>query len=280
MHVCSILLGSGFWSDYWARHAEGFAASAARVAVIIAGYIVLRFALLKSLRRLADSLLKKVGEDLQEARQARLRALRSALGSVTTFVLGVIAIIMLLQTLGINIVPLITTASVAGLAIGFGAQKLVRDFIAGLFVLVEDQYGVGDYVTIGAVSGLVEELGMRTTRIRDKSGRLWTLSNGDVAQVCNHSRGGFRMAHDVAVPSGADLEKACALLEEVGRQMAARLPDMVRSPFVCDGLASVTGSAMTLRLRGEVLPWYQDEVKEELNKRIRAAFSGEGIPLA
>lgn len=280
MNTRFILIGSGFWPAYWARHAEAFAAGAFRAAIIIAAYVVLRFALLKSLNRLTNSLLRKVGEDITEARQARLRALRTALGSLVTFVLGLVAAIMLLHTVGLNIVPLITTASVAGLAVGFGAQKLVRDFIAGLFILIEDQYGVGDYVTIGAVSGLVEELGMRTTRVRDKSGRLWTIANGDVVQVCNHSRGGFRMAHDVAVPASVNLEEACELLEEVGSKLAEDLPQMVRSPFVCEGLAALTGSTATIRLKAEVSPWYQDEVKEELNKRIRAAFVSKEMPLA
>jgi len=94
---------------------------------------------------------------------------------------------MILQAAGVNIVPLITTASVAGLAVGIGAQKLVRDWISGIFILIEDQYGVGDKVTVNAVTGLVEELGMRTTRIRDENGNLYIISNGDISQVCNHS---------------------------------------------------------------------------------------------
>lgn len=183
------MIAGEFWRDYWTRHGERIVAAGARVAAIVLAYVIVRFVILKLLNRLTRTLLHKVGEELTEARQARLNALQSALRSTSAFVLGLVATIMVLQAVGLNIVPLITTASVAGLAVGFGAQKLVRDVIAGLFILIEDQYGVGDLVTIGAVTGVVEELGMRITRLRDESGKLWILANGDIAQVCNHSRG-------------------------------------------------------------------------------------------
>jgi small-conductance mechanosensitive channel len=270
----------GFWSEFWVRNGEKTVAATARIAVIAAAYFILRLVVLRLLNRLTQSLLLKVGDDATQARQARLKALRSALRSGCAFVLGLIAAIMVLQAAGINIVPLLTTASVAGLAVGFGAQKLVRDVIAGLFILVEDQYGVGDFVTIGAATGKVEELGMRVTRLRDKSGKLWGISNGDIALVCNHSRGEFVLSHDVLVPVSEDLDKARLVLDEVGRGIASDLPEMVKSPFACNGLASVSGATTAIRLNGVVSPWYQDEVKGELNARIREAFAKSDIHLA
>jgi small conductance mechanosensitive channel len=278
MWLCPAVIG--FWSAFWAHNGEKAVTAAIRIAAIFLAYLILRFIVFRLLNRVSKSLISRVGADVTEGRQARLRSLRSALGSCCAFVLGLVTAIMILQAAGINIVPLITTASVAGLAVGFGAQKLVRDVIAGLFILIEDQYGVGDFVSIGGATGVVDELGMRVTRIRDKSGKLWVLSNGDIAQVCNHSRGDYAMSHDVSVPASSDLTKARAALNEIGCQIAEEMPQMVKSPFTCDGLGSVTPMAAAIRMRGVVDPWYQSEVTEGLNRRIHEAFSKNGIPLA
>ncbi len=183
----SILSGE-YWVGLWSRHADHAIAAATRIIVILVAFFVIRLLVRKVLKRFGHSLLARVSEELLQGREVRVRSLQAVLGSAVSFVLGFVAAIMILQALGINIVPLITTASVAGLAIGFGAQKLVRDWISGVFILIEDQYGIGDRVTIGAVTGSVEELGMRTTRIRGENGSLYIISNGDIAQVCNHSR--------------------------------------------------------------------------------------------
>ncbi len=177
-----------YWSEVLIRHLEGAVSAATRIIVIIVAYFLVRFILLRILARFAQSMLAKVAKDRLVAREARIKSLQTLLGSTISFVLGFVAVVMILQAAGINIVPVLTTASVAGIAVGFGAQKLVRDWIAGLFILIEDQYGVGDVVTIGAVTGTVEELGMRTTRIRGEDGSLYIIPNGDISQVCNRSR--------------------------------------------------------------------------------------------
>ncbi len=182
------ILSREYWVELWSRHTEHVIGAATRIVVILVAYFVVRFVVLKVLRRFGQSLLARVSGELVQAREARIRSLQTALGSGVSFVLGFVAAIMVLQAAGINVVPLLTTAGVAGVAIGFGSQKLVRDWISGMFILIEDQFGVGDRVTIGAVTGLVEELGMRTTRIRGENGSLYIVSNGDIAQVCNHSR--------------------------------------------------------------------------------------------
>jgi moderate conductance mechanosensitive channel len=176
------------WAHFWNTHAETAMLAAAKIAVIVVAYVILRFVLGRAIRTVLGSGLARLSGDILQARKARVRALQSLLSSAIGFVLGFVAIIMILQAAGLDIVPLITTASVAGLAIGFGAQKLVRDVISGFFILVEDQYGVGDTVTIGAVTGVVEGIEMRITKIRDETGKLYILSNGDISLVCNHSR--------------------------------------------------------------------------------------------
>ncbi|MGQ9456307.1 MAG: mechanosensitive ion channel family protein [Armatimonadota bacterium] len=179
---------SEYWAGVWARHIESVLSAAARMIVILVAYFVVRFILLRIMGSFTRSMLAKVSKDRLAAREARIRSLHTLFSSTISFVLGFITLIMVLQAAGINVVPLLTTASVAGIAVGFGAQKLVRDWIAGIFILIEDQYGVGDIVTIGSVTGVVEELGMRTTRIRGEDGSLYIIPNGDIVQVCNRSR--------------------------------------------------------------------------------------------
>lgn len=251
----------------------------ARILVIVAGYLILRFVLIKLIGGVLNKSLTKLSGDILHARKARLAALRSMLGSAVSFILAFLAAIMVLQAAGINIVPLLTTASIAGLAIGFGAQKLVRDVISGFFILIEDQYGIGDQVTIGLVTGKVEELQIRTTRIRDAAGKLYVLSNGDITQVCNHSRGDLILTVDYPVASAADIEKAREVLSEVGKSMAAQFPDEIKKPFVCDGVAQITPTSSVIRLKGTVTPDAHEKILFALNSWVREALRQSDISL-
>jgi moderate conductance mechanosensitive channel len=180
------MLNADFWAKLVQEYGVRAAQSAARIVVILIMYQLVRM----MLRRMIDGLVRpstveKAGAEVNEP---RVLALRSVLKSVITFVLGFVAVIMVLQSVGINIVPLLTTASVAGLAVGFGAQKLVKDVICGFFMLMEDQLGLGDTVTVNTVKGTVEEVAMRITRIRAEDGALHTFANGDITSLSNHSR--------------------------------------------------------------------------------------------
>lgn len=261
---------------FWDNHYEAIA----KIAVIIVGYLIARFLLSRIARGVLNSGLARLSGSILQARKARLKALQSVLMSAVSFVLGFVAVIMILQAAGINPVPLLTTASVAGLAIGFGAQKLVRDVISGFFILMEDQYGVGDYVTIGAVTGVVDCLEMRTTRIRDAGGKLYILSNGDISQVCNHSRGKLLMSVDYALAPTSDLDKACSVLTEAGESMAKDFPKEVKEDFKCEGLVQLTAASMVVRLTGVVSPAAQDMLRIQLNGRVREALAANNISLA
>ncbi len=273
-------IGITFFAIAWQQYAERAGEAAIKIAVILAGYLVVRFVIFRLVDRLFAPSLARAAELAVRARSARIKALQTVLKSAAGFTLGLVAAIMVLQAAGINITPLIMSASVAGLAVGFGAQKLVRDVIAGFFILMEDQYGVGDYVTISGVAGVVEELGMRTTRIRDAGGRLYIFANGDIAQVCNLSRGKLRISMDIAVSASTDLDKVINVLNEVGESIARDRPQEVLEPFQCEGLAQVTGATTTLRLAGSVVPVYQEVVRMEMNARIREAFIRNEIQFA
>lgn len=266
--------------EFWRNHNDSALMAMAKIVVIIVAYFIVRFLLSRVAKGVVSSGIAKLSGDLLQARKARLKALHSVLMSTVSFVLGFVAAIMILQAAGINPIPLLTTASVAGLAIGFGAQKLVRDVISGFFILMEDQYGVGDFVTIGAVTGVVDNLEMRTTRIRDASGKLYVFSNGDISQVCNHSRGMLTMSVDYALAPSSDPDKVCTVLDEVGRSMAEDFPNEVKEAFKCEGLMQLTAASMVMRLTGTVAPAAQDMVKIRLNGRVREALGKNGIALA
>ncbi len=265
-----------FLRTLWATYSAAIVLSLLKIAAIVGAYIIMnRFVLQLASRLLRAPLMNAMGD----MRGARVRALHSMIKSAVSFVLGFIAIIMALQVCGFNIVPLLTTASVAGLAIGFGAQKLVKDVISGFFILVEDQYGVGDYVTIGAASGVVEELGMRTTRLKDNSGKLFIISNGDINQVYNHSRGNISIWTDVPLSVEADLDKAKIALNALGQAIAEEMPEKVKMPFKCEGLSAIGCEKITIRFAGGVVALYQDEVLLTLNERICDELAKNNIEL-
>lgn len=266
-----------FWQDWWSDHRTAFVTSAIKIAVIALAYVVLRRLVFHLLRRVVRL---TVRNGVGNMREARIRALHTVLLSAAGFVLAFVAVIMMLQAAGLNIVPLLTTASVAGLAIGFGAQKLVKDVISGFFILVEDQYGVGDYVTIGPATGTVEDLGMRTTRIRDSAGKLFMIANGDINQVFNHSRGPLWAWMDVCVPSSSDLGRVKEILTAIGIAAAEEMTDKIRTPFKPDGLAQIGGDKVSVRFTGGVVASTQDEVLLALNERIRTEFEANGMKLA
>ncbi|MDI6828616.1 MAG: mechanosensitive ion channel [Armatimonadota bacterium] len=206
---------------------------------------------------------------------ARAKTLGTLIKSVISYVLIFIAGVMILEVFKVNIAPVLTTAGVAGLAIGFGAQRLVRDVISGFFIVLENQYAVGDYVTIGTVSGTVEELGMRVTKIRDDVGKLVFISNGDVTLVTNHSRGTLQASMDVSVASNSDLEMVRALIEELGKKVADEIEGIISPPRV-DGITAVDATKVVIRITGVVEPGRQEAMQTALRKHIlEKAIAGE-----
>lgn len=268
------------WASLWEVYGAKMITAATKVLVIIVAYFIIRFIAIKIINRIVESMFARVGGEILRARQARILALQSVVTSVVGFVLGFIAIIMVLQAVGFNVVPLLTTASVAGLAIGFGAQKLVKDVINGFFILAEDHYGVGDYVTIGTVTGVIEEVGMRTTRIRDGAGKLCIMANGDINQVCNHSRGVLYASFDINLASDSDMDKAAVIINQVGEKLTADMPSKVAEAFNYGGVSQITGACTTVRVQGAVSAQYQDEVMMEMRERLLKRFAEEEMKLA
>jgi small conductance mechanosensitive channel len=211
------------------------------------------------------------------SRAARVLTLEAITQSVIRYALIFIAGVRLMQIVGFNPAPVLATAGVAGLAVGFGAQRLIRDVITGFFILLEDQFSVGDYVTIGAVTGVVEEIGMRVTRIRDDNGRLSVIANGDIAQVTNYSRGPYRVPVDFAVAPDVDP----ATLQEAAQSVAARLAkDTTAADSISiKGPIGIDATKATYRIEMAVPPTDRVSGEAALRRALRDELVARGITM-
>ncbi len=216
---------------------------------------------------------------VDERRKQRVRALGSILRSVASITIFSIASVVILGDLGINLAPLLASAGVVGIAIGFGAQSMVRDYLAGIFMLVEDQYGVGDVITIGDATGTVENVTLRVTRMRDVSGIVWHIRNGAIEQVGNESQGWARAVIDFPVPYEVDLAEIRSLLADTAGEL---WDDPVWRVVLLDppevwGAQEISSDGVTMRIVAKTAPLRQWEVERELRARVKAALAAAGI---
>lgn len=219
---------------------------------------------------------------LSARREQRARTMGSVLKSITTGVVAVIILLMVMQQLGVPIAPLLTGAGIVGVALGFGSQTLVKDFLSGIFMIAEDQYGVGDVVDLGDATGVVEAVGLRVTRLRDTHGTVWYLRNGQVLRVGNRSQGWARAVLDIEVPYDQDISRAQDVLQAVARGLQSD-PDfagaVLEDPEVW-GIESMTAEGIALRLVVKTQPLLQWKVARELRRRIKEGFDEEGVRFA
>jgi small conductance mechanosensitive channel len=269
------LAGAG---SSWVNEARLFAVVAGTTALKLLGVVILYLVARRLMARTVDRLLPPLIARVRPAGEipgARLTTISGLLQSIGQYVLLFIAAVMTLQLLGLNVAPVLASAGVLGLAIGFGAQKLVRDVITGFLILVEDQFAVGDTVTVGGNTGVVEEMGMRITRLRDEVGKLVILSNGDISTVINHSRGPLAVTVDVSVAPDTDLER---LREQVA---SLPLPEGVwaESPAV-RGVVAMDAAKLTVRLVGRAKPGQQTAAEMSLRQSLRETLLVAGVKLA
>ena len=212
---------------------------------------------------------------------ARAHTLAQVLQSIATIGIWTIALVMMLGELGVNLGPLIAGAGIAGVAIGFGAQSLVKDFLSGIFMLAEDQYGVGDIIDAGEASGTVEEVSLRTTRLRDVNGTVWHIPNGMIERVGNKSQQWSRALLDVGIAYGADIDEAQSVIKQVADGLW-REPEwsgkILDEPEVW-GIEQLGPDAIVIRLVVKTQPSEQFAVTRELRRRLADAFYHEGIEL-
>jgi small-conductance mechanosensitive channel len=213
---------------------------------------------------------------------ARAQALSTVLSSLSTLVIATIAVFMILGELSINLAPLIAGAGIASIAVGFGAQSLVKDVLNGMFIMMEDQFGVGDTVDLGVASGQVEHITLRTTRLRDVAGTVWHVPNGQILEVGNKSQNWARAVIDIVVAADADLRVARETMRRVADEVAVDPEWSQRISGAPDeqGVQALTPEGVTLRLMVETEPASQWAVERELRMRIKEALDAAGVPLA
>lgn len=211
----------------------------------------------------------------------RAEALGTLMSSVTGVVIWAIAGLMALDKLGFNLGPLLAGAGVLGIAIGFGSQTLVRDFLSGTFMLVEDQFGVGDVVDVGDAVGIVESVTLRTTRLRSVDGVLWHVPNGEIRRIGNMSQQWSRALIDVPVAYATDLSEATALIQRVADTMAADADwqDRILTPPEVWGLERFDADALAIRTVITTVPSEQWGVAREFRRRLKDAFSEAGVEI-
>lgn len=206
--------------------------------------------------------------------------LSGILKSVVKYAVYTIIALSVLNILNIPTAPLLATAGLGGIAIGFGAQSLVKDVFSGFFILFEDQYGVGDYVTIGSMTGTVEDMGLRITKIRAFNGDLHIIPNGEVKTVTNHSRGSSLAIIDIGIAYELDADRAIEVLKEVVAQYHKSKPEsVIKAPQVL-GIVKFNESEFVIRTIAETKALMHWEVERELRKEMLEAFREKDIDIA
>ncbi|MEW5866595.1 MAG: mechanosensitive ion channel family protein [Bacillota bacterium] len=241
--------------------------------------LLVAFLLVKASNALIDRLIaQRASEDRKLIDDRKARTLRSLLKSVTRYVIYVFAGISILSELGVNTASLLAGAGLAGIAIGFGAQNLVRDIINGFFILFEDQFAVGDYVAIGDVSGIVEAIGLRVTHVRGFGGELHVIPNGQISKVTNHMGSAMRVMFSVAVGYEADIDRAIEALARDFEKAREEIAGIVEGPTVL-GVNALSESGVELLIIAKTKAMEQWRVERELKKRVKDVLDREGIAI-
>jgi|YelNatPaOPRAMG01_1025707.scaffolds.fasta_scaffold09638_8 small-conductance mechanosensitive channel len=269
-----------YWVDFIHTTVTKFIDGSVKIIVFVCLYLLVK----RIAGRLIDSgltRLEKRQPNIPSAGYAnRLQTMKGLMKSLLNYLLLFILILMILKTLGADITGIVTTVGVSGLAIGLGAQKLVKDIISGFFLLVEDQFEVGEYVTIGALSGVVTEIGMRITRLRDDTGGLIIIANGDISTVINHSRSPVESFLDVAIANVTDLEKAREVIDSVGERLFKEDPAGLFKPPKAMGVVAVDGAKTTLRVAISANPVQGMKEQIRVREALYKALLEKEIPTA
>jgi small-conductance mechanosensitive channel len=283
-------------SAWLATNADALIATPTRILLIVVLAVVARLLVHRAVRRLTESSTTVVptvlrplrsrvaqgqgdGVALSARRTQRAEAIGSVLRSFASFVLLGIAVVLVLGELGIDLAPIVASAGVVGVALGFGAQNLVKDFIAGIGIILEDQYGVGDVVDLGEVSGTVETVGLRITRLRDAHGVVWYARNGEILRVGNKSQGFAQVVIDMPVAHDTDLERCRRVMQEAADTMYAEeaWSDVLLAPPESLGVEDITAQGVVMRLQVRTTSADQWRAGRELRMRLTERFATEGI---
>jgi len=278
------------WAAFWAMWGIPI-----RIAIILLMAVLLRVILHFAIRRVVDQVVngikRKQNVDDTQALIAsplaavrvvqRTRTLGSVLNNLVTVVISAIALVLVLGELDFDVVAIVGAASVVGAGLAFGAQNIVKDLLNGIFMVAEDQLGVGDVVDVGPATGVVEAVGIRVTQIRDVNGVLWFVRNGEILRVGNMSQGWTRVVIDLAVPSASDVDAVQDAMLRAATEMAATPKwkrAMIDAPEIW-GLQSIAEEHVVIRIVSKARSAERDNVDRELRSRLKKATDELGITL-
>jgi small-conductance mechanosensitive channel len=254
------------------------------ILVIVVGAMLVRWVATKAIDRVvrrAENTPLPGNKHAFNRRGQRAKSLGTLLKSITTTVVFGIAFVMVLSEIGLNVAPILASAGVLGLAIGFGAQNLVKDFLSGVMMMIEDQYGVGDAVDLGEAIGTVENVGLRVTRVRDVDGTVWYVRNGEILRVGNQSQNWARTVLDVNVGYTEDLVRVRQILQEVAHGLweDEDYKDIVIEEPEVWGIEALSPDWVVVRVTLKTAPMEQWGVAREMRARIKSRFDHESIPM-
>ena len=267
----------------WARDnvdLSGVAGHAAEIVLIVAlGLLSARLG-----GRLAKRAIRSLGarsplRDASPRSEQRAETLAGVAASLVRIFVWTVAGLLILGEVGLNLGPFLAGASIVGVALGFGTQSLVKDFVSGFFILVEDQYGVGDVITISDTTGTVEEVNLRVTRLRSSDGTVWFVPNGEIRKVGNSAKEWARSIVDVIVPNKADLAAATAAVAEEAAALAADpawAEAVLEAPEVL-GVESLGAENVTLRVSTKTTPAHRAPLAREMRSRISSRLQRDGV---
>lgn len=248
---------------------------------IVAGMVAPKVPPVERLERLGIDVPDKFEPQPSVRREARAHSVSVLLTSTLVATIWVIAVLMILGVVGVDLAPLIAGAGVAGVALGFGAQTLVRDFISGLFMMLEDQYGIGDVVDLGEATGVVEDVSLRTTVLRGLDGTVWHVPNGVVERVGNQSQLWSVAVVDVDVAYDADLAASKSVLLEAANDVCddEEFADKIYERPQVLGVEALAADGITMRLIIRVQPGSQWMIQRAVRERLKAKFDAAGIEI-
>ncbi|MDI2127343.1 mechanosensitive ion channel family protein [Yinghuangia seranimata] len=278
-------------SSWFDRHGETLVVTPVRILIIVVAALVLRAVTRKMITqliaRMANDGANGSGRPVTgfllnaERRRQRAETVGSVMRSMASFVILGIATLLVLSELHVDLAPLLASAGIAGIALGFGARNLVTDFLSGMFMILEDQYGVGDLVDAGPASGTVVEVGLRITKLRDADGTVWYIRNGEIKRIGNRSQGWGTAKVDVQIGYREDVVKVRDLVVTATEQLAddEQWSETVWGPGEVIGMESVTPEAVVLQVQVKTMPGQEQPVARELRARLKHAFDDAGVRL-
>jgi small conductance mechanosensitive channel len=268
--------------DFKENIIDWFFSGGIRIFLIAIGTFIFLRILKTVVHHIMDQVLKKTYNRQSEAALAkRQKTLESVANATLKIVIWVISGLMILSELGVDIAPLIAGAGIVGIALGFGGQYLVRDIIAGLFIIIEDQFRKGDVVEIAGSSGLVQDVNLRRTILRDLDGAEHHIPNGEITKTLNKTKFWSRIHLNIGIAYEADIDKAFEILNEVGKEFAEDekwKDSIIKVPEVI-GLDELADSAVVIKILGEIKPGKQWDAMRELNLRIKKALDKAHIEI-